>query len=155
MRLNFRAVAGSTMILACSCCLTAGAASARATSHSALAAVPQRFFALMMNQDQPTTPPSAPPADQKKGSSQPETPLPNGPGRELTKTLCGKCHSNNVWTGQRHSSDKWGSIIENMVSKGMVASDDDLTTVNDYLAAKFAPPSKDAEPPATGSSAGH
>jgi hypothetical protein len=78
-----------------------------------------------------------------------EIPLPDGDGKALTKKTCGNCHSTNVWINQRHTTQKWSQIIDNMVSKGLEASDDDLGTINDYLGKYLAPPPKDAIPPAT------
>ncbi len=75
-----------------------------------------------------------------------EIPLPEGAGKDLTKKTCGNCHSTNVWVTQRHTPEKWSSIIDNMVSKGLEASDDDLATINDYLGKNLAPPAKDPPP---------
>jgi hypothetical protein len=116
------------------------------------APVPQRFFALLVVPD-----PAFQAAAKEKAAAQPDIPLPEGKGRDLTKKMCGTCHSNNVWAIQKHTSEKRSSIIDNMVSKGLEASDDDLATVNDYLAANFAPSaSKDTAPaPARDSSTTH
>jgi cytochrome c5 len=73
-----------------------------------------------------------------------DIPLPDGKGKDLTKRLCSACHSSNVWAAQRHTREKWGSIIDNMLSKGLEASDDDLAIVNDYLVTNFGPASTDA-----------
>jgi hypothetical protein len=117
--------------------------------------VPQRFLALLATPD-PLAASFQAASDAKKPSTpQPDIPLPEGKGRDLTKKLCGTCHSNNVWAIQKHTAEKWSSIIDNMVSKGLEASDDELATVNDYLAANFAPPSKDTTPPATAPPANH
>jgi len=77
-----------------------------------------------------------------------EIPLPEGEGKAITKKTCGNCHSTNVWINQRHTTAKWSQIIDNMATKGMEASDDDLATINDYLGKYLAPPPKDAPPPA-------
>jgi hypothetical protein len=75
-----------------------------------------------------------------------EIPLPDGTGKDTTKRVCGNCHSTNIWVKQRHSAEKWSSIIDNMLSKGMEASDDDIGIVNDYLGTYLLPPPKDAAP---------
>ena len=75
-----------------------------------------------------------------------EIPLPDGTGKDTTKRVCGNCHSTNIWVKQRHSAEKWSSIIDNMLSKGMEASDDDIGIVNDYLGTYLLPPPKDAPP---------
>jgi cytochrome c5 len=86
----------------------------------------------------------APPSLQAPTS---DIPLPEGKGRDTTKRLCSACHSSNVWAAQHHTREKWGSIIDNMLSKGLEASDDDLAVVQDYLTASFGPSTTDA--PAT------
>jgi hypothetical protein len=78
-----------------------------------------------------------------------EIPLPEGTGKDTTKRVCGNCHSTNIWIKQRHTAVKWSSIIDNMLSKGMEASDDDINTVNDYLGTYLLPPPKDPAAPAT------
>lgn len=76
--------------------------------------------------------------DQSK-TPQPNVDLPEGKGKELAKKQCGTCHANNVWTNQHHTRDQWSSVIDNMISKGMHVSDEDLDTITDYLAANFGP----------------
>jgi len=97
------------------------------------------------------TPQSASGSDsQQAGSAQDVLPLPEGKGKDTTKRVCGKCHSTNVFAQQRHTSKQWSSIIDNMVSKGMEASDDDLDEILDYLAANFPlVPKKDVPVPST------
>lgn len=74
-----------------------------------------------------------------------DIPLPDGPGKDTTQRLCGtRCHSTDIAAKQHHDADRWDAIIENMVSKGLEASDDDLQAVNDYLAAHFGPGSQSA-----------
>jgi cytochrome c5 len=91
-----------------------------------------------------------------QASPQPGTiELPEGKGRDLTQKQCGTCHATNVWTNQHHTRDQWSSVIDNMVAKGMHASDDDLDTITDYLAVHFGPvtstppPSPSSAAPAT------
>ena len=84
----------------------------------------------------------APPRPPAKVDPKDEIPLPEGPGKDLTKKTCGNCHSTNVWVQQRHTPEKWSSIIDNMISKGLEASDDDLATINDYLGKYLAPPAQ-------------
>ena len=91
----------------------------------------------------------APQAADKKPVSKGVIPLPEGPGKEITERTCANCHSTDVWVKQRHTREKWSSIIDNMVSKGMEASDDDLAVINDYLALKLGPNSPAAMPATT------
>jgi len=82
---------------------------------------------------------------QAKKPSEAIVPLPDGKGKEVAQRLCGTCHGTNVWVKQRHTPEKWSSIVDNMISKGLEASDDDLNTLTDYLSTYLAPP-PDAPP---------
>lgn len=74
--------------------------------------------------------------------------LPEGKGKDLVQQKCVTCHAANVWMAQRHTRDQWGSVLDNMISKGLQASDDELDTIADYLGQNFGPVTKDAAPPA-------
>lgn len=81
---------------------------------------------------------------------QQDAPLPDGKGKDLALKYCTTCHAANVWSRQHHTPDQWNSLVDQMVSKGLTAPDEDLATISDYLAANFGPLKKDAEPaPAT------
>ena len=78
-----------------------------------------------------------------------QEPLPEGKGRDLAQKYCGTCHATAVWTNKHHTQEQWATIIDDMVSKGLKASDDDLATINDYLTLNFGKVVKDpsATPP--------
>lgn len=59
--------------------------------------------------------------------------LPDGKGKDVTKRVCSGCHAVAIFSQQRHNQDKWASILDQMVAKGMDASDDDLAIILDYL----------------------
>ena len=83
-------------------------------------------------------------ADSKQKPTTPaEISLPEGKGKDVTQRVCSACHGINLFVSQRHTSEKWSSIIDNMISRGLEASDEDLATINKYLATNLAPP-KDA-----------
>jgi hypothetical protein len=84
-------------------------------------------------------------ADSQKPKS--DDPLPEGKGKDVVMRLCSGCHAVTVFSKERHTPEKWASIVDNMVSKGMDASDEELDTINTYLSTNLAAP-KDA-PPAT------
>jgi cytochrome c5 len=65
--------------------------------------------------------------------------LPEGKGKDLAQKYCTTCHAANMWTKQHHNQDEWSSVIDNMVSKGLAASDDELDIITAYLAAHFGP----------------
>ena len=66
--------------------------------------------------------------------------LPQGKGRNTTQVLCSVCHSTDVFVPMRHTRQEWSSIVENMVSKGLEAPDDELDEIKDYLAVSFPRP---------------
>ena len=76
---------------------------------------------------------------------QQDAPLPDGKGKDLALKYCTTCHAANVWSRQHHTPDQWNSLVDQMVSKGLTAPDDDLATISDYLAANFGPLKKDGE----------
>lgn len=51
----------------------------------------------------------------------------------MTKRLCSGCHAVTAFAQQRHSGDQWDVILDNMVSRGLEASDEDLEAVHNYL----------------------
>jgi cytochrome c5 len=68
-----------------------------------------------------------------------DVPLPDGDGKALTQKTCSGCHSTDVFARQRHDEEKWNQIIDNMTSKGLTASDDDLDKIAKYLATFLGP----------------
>jgi mono/diheme cytochrome c family protein len=115
----------------------AGALEARGADQ--YGAIPARFFTVIS--------PAAsgyfvPQADSQKPKSD-DDPLPEGKGKDVVKRLCSGCHAVTVFAKERHTPEKWASIVDNMVSKGMDASDEELDTINTYLSTNLAAP-KDA-----------
>jgi competence protein ComEA len=66
--------------------------------------------------------------------------LPAGHGKQVTITVCGKCHSPERAAALHQSRRAWAETISKMVSMGAVASDDQLNDVLNYLAKNFPPP---------------
>ena len=63
--------------------------------------------------------------------------LPEGKGKKLVEDTCGGCHGVDAVMSQKASHEGWESIVGDMVSRGASASDADLKTIIDYLAANF------------------
>jgi mono/diheme cytochrome c family protein len=84
------------------------------------------------------------PDGQQKSAPQDEVSLPQGIGRDATKGVCSACHGTNIFAQERHTLEEWGSIVDNMVSKGLEAPDDELDEIRDYLAVSFP---RQASPP--------
>jgi hypothetical protein len=100
---------------------------------------------MFLETAQSTPPATATPAgDQTQSGDKP--PLPEGKGRDTTLRLCSNCHRIDRWDKQRHSPEQWSDIVDDMVGRGMDASDDDLATVNSYLSKYLAPPPKTPAP---------
>jgi hypothetical protein len=101
--------------------------------------VPERFLAVIPSTDfvhleqQPDAP---------KAKS--DDPLPEGKGKDVTKRLCSGCHAVTVFAEQRHTAEKWAAIIDDMVSKGLAASDEELVTINTYLSTYLGAPKEGA-----------
>ena len=83
----------------------------------------------------------APQVDSQKPKT--DDPLPEGKGKDVVMRLCSGCHAVTVFAKERHTPEKWASIVDSMVAKGMEASDDELETINAYLSTNLAAP-KDA-----------
>ena len=56
------------------------------------------------------------------------------PGRETVVRVCSDCHGVDLFEDQRRTRGAWRAIVEDMVSRGANASDDDTAIVIDYLA---------------------
>jgi hypothetical protein len=119
-----------------------------------LASTPSTYFSLVSEPASPNVALQAAAKGDKPADAQTEIPLPEGKGKDVTKRVCSSCHATNVFAQRRYTSEKWSSVIDNMVSKGLDASDADLATINDYLATNLGP-KKDAPASPSGSSSSH
>ena len=102
------------------------------SSDKRLVAPPLSMVAVLMRQ---------PPSGQSGGISTKTSsiPLPDGDGKELTQKVCSTCHGTDIFAKQKHNLERWNQIIDNMTSKGMVASDDDLDKIAAYLSTYLGP----------------
>jgi quinoprotein glucose dehydrogenase len=65
------------------------------------------------------------------------SPLPPGPGHDLTVRVCSACHSPDLAAGQHLSAQEWNSLVQNMSARGAVATDAEFDQITDYLARSF------------------
>jgi competence protein ComEA len=65
--------------------------------------------------------------------------MPEGPGRELTASVCGKCHGTDILAANRQTKDQWTETMFRMIGLGASASEEQLNTVLTYLAGAFGP----------------
>lgn len=95
---------------------------------------------------------------QNPAAKQDDTALPDGPGREVLKKSCSQCHTASVITTKPgHTDDDWEDILNAMIGRGAVLSDEDGDTLMDYLSTNFGPSWKGkpaASPAATGTAPG-
>src|ERR1035437_9131495 len=63
--------------------------------------------------------------------------LPDGPGKETTIMVCGKCHGMDVTVSRRETADGWNAIVLQMIKRGAKGTDDQFGEVVDYLAEHF------------------
>ena len=125
-----------------------------ASTATPLASIPSRYFSLLSEPAWLNAAPQAAAKGDKPAGEQPEVKLPDGKGKDVTNRVCSTCHGVNLFAGERHTKEKWSSIIDTMVSRGLDAPDADLATINDYLATNLAP-KKDAPASPPDPSPGH
>jgi competence protein ComEA len=63
--------------------------------------------------------------------------LPDGPGKATTEKVCGACHGAELVIGRQETREGWAAIVNEMVQRGAVGTDDELYEVVDYLAKNF------------------
>jgi competence protein ComEA len=68
-----------------------------------------------------------------RSQSKDETP------KQTFERVCIDCHGMEMIDGQHYSRDDWQETVDQMVRRGAQASDEDVQTIVDYLAANYAP----------------
>jgi competence protein ComEA len=63
--------------------------------------------------------------------------LPAGPGRELMIRVCSQCHEPEVAADEQLDPAGWKSLVDQMASKGAVATDAEFDEIVQYLANAF------------------
>jgi competence protein ComEA len=77
---------------------------------------------------------------QNPAAKQDDAALPDGPGKQVLKKSCSQCHDASVITTKPgHTDDDWTDILNKMIGRGAVLSDDDGDTLLDYLSTNFGP----------------
>ena len=66
--------------------------------------------------------------------------LPDGPGKALVERICSGCHGVGVFTDNRNTKERWGAVVDDMVSRGAEGSDEDVNLVIAYLTRNFGKP---------------
>jgi competence protein ComEA len=65
--------------------------------------------------------------------------LPDGAGRDLMIRACSKCHEPEKVVDQQFDLKGWKGIVEDMASKGMDATEQEIDQIAQYLAKAFPP----------------
>jgi competence protein ComEA len=63
--------------------------------------------------------------------------LPDGPGKDVVKRVCGVCHEAEIVTGQARTRTAWTKTISDMVTLGAQGSDEDLDLILNYVVTNF------------------
>jgi competence protein ComEA len=63
--------------------------------------------------------------------------LPEGKGKDVVEQVCGACHGTDLVAARRATKQGWSYIVDDMVSRGASASNEQIQTINDYLAKNF------------------
>ena len=64
--------------------------------------------------------------------------LPDGPGKDEVVKVCGTCHPATTAASVRLTRDGWQTKITEMVSRGAMATDEELAAILEFLATHFA-----------------
>lgn len=59
--------------------------------------------------------------------------LPEGKGKDLVEQVCGACHGTDLVASRRATKDGWSYIVDDMVSRGASATNDQIAQINAYL----------------------
>ncbi len=65
--------------------------------------------------------------------------FPDGPGKQATLRVCGKCHAPELAVSLRQNRGGWEGTISKMAKMGMDANGDELGVILGYLTKNFAP----------------
>jgi competence protein ComEA len=65
--------------------------------------------------------------------------LPDGPGRDATMEVCGKCHDPGIVANYHQDRQAWTDMIQQMIEKGAEGSEAQFKGTLDYLVKNFGP----------------
>ena len=72
--------------------------------------------------------------------------LPEGTGRELVQRTCSECHALERILGTRENLDGWVRIVNDMASRGAIATDEEFDQIVAYLVEHFGRPARPVRP---------
>jgi competence protein ComEA len=59
--------------------------------------------------------------------------LPEGKGKDVLESVCGACHGTDLVASRRATKEGWSYIVDDMVSRGASATNEQIATIIDYL----------------------
>ena len=59
--------------------------------------------------------------------------LPEGKGKDVLESVCGACHGTDLVASRRATKEGWSYIVDDMVSRGASATNEQIATNIDYL----------------------
>ena len=60
--------------------------------------------------------------------------LPEGKGKDVLESVCGACHGTDLVAARRATKEGWSYLVDDMVSRGASATNEQIATIIDYLA---------------------
>jgi competence protein ComEA len=66
--------------------------------------------------------------------------LPPGAGKDVLLKMCTNCHGLAQVTSLKYSKRFWGTVVDDMVTRGAEGTDDDVNAVVSYLSRNFGKP---------------
>ncbi len=60
--------------------------------------------------------------------------LPQGKGKDVLESVCGACHGTDLVAARRATKEGWSYLVDDMVSRGASATNEQIATIIDYLA---------------------
>lgn len=59
--------------------------------------------------------------------------LPEGKGKDVLESVCGACHGTDLVAARRATKEGWSYIVDDMVSRGASATNEQIATIVEYL----------------------
>jgi competence protein ComEA len=63
--------------------------------------------------------------------------LAEGKGKDVVEMVCGACHGTDLVSARRATKQGWSYIVDDMVSRGASATNEQIQSINDYLAKNY------------------
>jgi competence protein ComEA len=63
--------------------------------------------------------------------------LPQGKGKDVVEEVCGACHGADLVASRRATKQGWSYIVDDMVSRGATATNEQIAAINEYLSKNF------------------